>query len=351
MSTTDQSDSRKLFHAACAGKNFSRPPFWVMRQAGRYLPEYRALKEKHSFLEIVKTPELAVEASLQPIRRFGFDCSIIFSDILVVCEAIGIKYDFKDGGGIILEKKISSCADIDALDASPENIRKKLFYVADALKILRGHLPQKAVLGFCGAPFTLAAYMVEGQSSTDFSKYKKFFADEKNLFRALMDKLTAAVCEYVKMQIESGVDGIQIFDSHASLTPQGEYENFSGEWNKKILDTMRGKTNSILFANGMNSRFDEVVKEQADVYSVNSGTALSALTNKQKGEYALQGNLAADTLSFDTPQNVAKKTREILADMFGSGRHIFNLGHGIRPDAKLENVEAMCQTIKEFAEK
>lgn len=344
--TFEKMDSRERFHAALSGEKLERPPFWMMRQAGRYLPEYRELKERHGFLKIVQTPELAVEAALQPMRRFDFDCSILFSDILVMSEALGFPYSFKDGGGIELLKSVKNSADISEI--SPECVREKLDYVAQNLKLLRRELPKKAVLGFCAAPFTLAAYMIEGGSSQNFEKFKKFIVEERGLFEKLIDKLALASVEYLKMQIECGVDGFQIFDSHAANAPKDRYAEFSGKSIEFILKQISGTARSIVSVPCMTQRFGEICGLGADVYSLDSSAPLSQTMKTWLGHYALQGNLDPASLSNDAPEETSRKTRFVIEDMLNSGRHIFNLGHGIRPDAKIENVEAMCETVKSF---
>ena len=167
-------NSRELFKATVLGEKTIRPPFWLMRQAGRFLPEYRQLKKTYSFVEIVRTPELAVEATLQPIRRFNFDCAIVFSDILVVAEALGFPYSFKDTGGIALHKTVACERDIVEIEARIGDVAEHLSYVKSALNILRGELPDKAIYGFCGAPWTLACYLVEGENNVGFPKFVKF---------------------------------------------------------------------------------------------------------------------------------------------------------------------------------
>lgn len=345
----ERMDSRERFHAALSGEKLERPPFWMMRQAGRYLPEYRALKERHGFLKIVQTPELAVEAALQPMKRFDFDCSILFSDILVMSEALGFPYSFKDGGGIELLRSVKNSSDISGIEA--ESAVEKLQYVAQNLKLLRRALPQKGLIGFCASPFTLAAYMIEGGSSTGFEKFKKFISEERGLFEKLMDKITLASIEYLKMQIECGIDGFQIFDSHASLAPKDMYFEFSGKNIEFILRQTSGLARSIVSVPEMTSRFGEVCRMGADAYSLDSSKPLSQTMKTWKGFYALQGNLDPNSLSNDSPKEVARKTEFIISDMIPFGRHIFNLGHGIRPDAKIENVEAMCELVKNFAKK
>src|SRR5208283_749147 len=205
--------SRRRFLDACGCRAVDRPPVWLMRQAGRALPEYRELKQKHSFLELVQTPELAAEVTLQPIRRFGFDAAILFSDILVIPEALGQPYRFRDEGGIAMEFAIGSRADIERL-APADAVPARLAYVADTLRALKGELAgQKALLGFGGSPWTLASYMVEGGSSEDFARIKGLFYTDRPAFEALLDRLVLALIACFKMQIEAGADAIQIFDS------------------------------------------------------------------------------------------------------------------------------------------
>lgn len=339
-------NSRELFYDAASLKKTPRAPFWIMRQAGRYLPEYRALKEKHSFLEIVQTPELALEASLQPIRRFDFDCAIIFSDILVVSEALGFKYKFKDGGGIVLEKTVRCKSDIENI-APAEAVRARLQYVAKALKLLRDALPQKALLGFCGSPFTLGAYMFEGSSSTGFEDYKKFAFYNPELFEMFIQKLKDAIVEYAKMQAECGIDGFQIFDTHAALTPMCRYNQYSAKYSSAITKALKdADVKTILYARGMDFRFEELLDAQADIYSVDSKRNLSELADICGKKYALQGNLDENLLSCASPKEVEKSTLEILKS--APLGHILNLGHGIKPDAKLENVQSFVNTAKNY---
>ena len=337
-------NSRELFKATVLGEKTIRPPFWLMRQAGRFLPEYRQLKKTYSFVEIVRTPELAVEATLQPIRRFNFDCAIVFSDILVVAEALGFPYSFKDTGGIALHKTVACERDIVEIEARIGDVAEHLSYVKSALNILRGELPDKAIYGFCGAPWTLACYLVEGENNVGFPKFVKFCKTQYPLFVRLMSALTKASCAYANMQISTGIDAFQVFDSHSALTPEGEYFEYSGKWVSDIVETIATKATSVVFANGMSSRIAEVVKVGADFYSLDSSQKLSDV--RERFNVGVQGNLTPEMLSSASPREVALKTREIVDDMLPLGRHIFNLAHGIRPDAKLENVEAMCQAIR-----
>ena len=337
--------SRELFKATISGEQTPRPPVWLMRQAGRFLPEYRQLKKSYTFTEIVKNPELAVEATLQPIRRFDFDCAIIFSDILVVAEALGFEYQFKETGGISLLKTISSQRDIDEMQARVSTVCEHLSYVKTALEILRKELPNKAIYGFCGAPWTLACYMVQGENTAGFPKLLALKNERPDLFEKMMKIISQASSEYAKMQLSTGIDAFQIFDSHAGLTKQGTYFETSGKWVSKIVDDIKGNATSVVFANEMSNRLQEVVKCNADFYSLDASKKLSQV--RKEFDVGLQGNLPPEVLSNTTIEESKKRTSEIVDDMRPLRRHIFNLAHGIRPDAKLENVEAMCQAIRE----
>ena len=341
-------NSRELFKATVRGENTPRPPMWVMRQAGRFLPEYRDLKKSYTFTEIVQNPELAVEATLQPIRRFDFDCAIIFSDILVVAEALGFEYQFKDTGGIRLLKSVSNQSDIIEMKARLDEVCVHLQYVEKALTILRNELPHKAIYGFCGAPWTLACYLVQGENVAGFPKLLQFKKDRPDLFEQMMDVLTQASAKYAQMQVETGIDAFQIFDSHAGLSQNNDYYNISGKWISKIVDSIRNKVVSVVFANEMSNRLSEAIKCGADFYSLDATSKLSQI--RKNFDVGLQGNLPPDILSNATPQEVSRATRDVIEDMLPYKRHIFNLAHGIKPNAKLENVEAMCQAIKGYKE-
>ncbi|MDY6068241.1 MAG: uroporphyrinogen decarboxylase [Opitutales bacterium] len=337
-------DSRQLFCDAICGKKTERPPLWIMRQAGRYLPEYIALKERYGgFLNLVKTPELALQAALQPIERFGFDCAILFSDILVLSEALGYGYNFIDGKGLVFKGRISSKKDVENLNV--DDVCEKLEYVLDALKLLRNALPKKAVLGFSASPFTLGAYLIEGESSKDFPRYKAFMKNEPELFAMLMQKLSAAVGLYVKAQLKCNADAIQIFDSHSHLLCAENYWENSGKYIKAAFAELPKNAKTILFALNASDIFGEMLNVKASAYSVNCGVKLSRLKAAHNGRYALQGNLNNAMLEFSTPRELAQKAAEIVEDMKNIGGHIFNLGHGITPNAKLENVYALCNAV------
>ncbi len=343
-------NSRELFLSALSGCKTCRPPFWIMRQAGRYLPEYRKLKEKWGFLGIVKNPEASVEAALQPIRRFDFDCAIVFSDILALSEALGYPYGFADGGGIFLPKRISSPGDIDSLLPAGA-VGEKLSYVAESIKLLRAELPNKGLIGFSASPWTLASYMVEGGGSKDgFRKFLEFAKSFPGEFASLMEKLSAAVAEYLKMQCECGIDAFQIFDSNASFAEENRYGELSGKYIESVLESVGGGVKSILYLGDFGKRFGEAARIGADAYSLGPSVSLGQIKESFPNVRSLQGNLDPKLLERAAPELIASETRALIEDMAPRGGHIFNLGGGITPQAKIENVEALAETVRKFGE-
>jgi len=356
--------SRDRFLAACACQPLTRPPLWVMRQAGRYLPEYRALKERHSFLQMVRTPELALEVTLQPLRRFpGLDAAILFSDILVIPEALGQPYAFRDTGGIAMAHRLDSRAAVEAL-AAPDAIDEKLSYVFDALRLIRRELGNnggenpidpKALLGFGGSPWTLASYMVEGGSSDDFARIKSLFYTDRALFDALLGKLTAALIRYFTRQIEAGADAIQIFDSWGGIIAGPDYEAASLRWIREIIAALPQQFPVILYAKGGTPQLDAQAQSGARVLSVDWTADLAkvrrnlppTVDDRASTPVAVQGNLDP-VLMQTTPEIVAREAGRLLDSMRGLPGHIFNLGHGITPQAKLSCMQALVDTVTQW---
>lgn len=315
-----------------------------MRQAGRALPEYRALKEKHSFLELVQTPELATEVTLQPIRRFGFDAAVLFSDILVLAEALGQGYHFREQGGIAMEFTLETAADVARLETGA--VRQRLDYVARALPLIKQELAGRtALLGFCGAPWTMANFMVEGGSSREFTRARALFYTDRPLFNALMEKLAVATTDYLLMQIEAGADAVQIFDTLAGLLPPEHYEAASGQWIRRIVAGLGGRVPVILFAKGMNTNFEALLSTGAPALGIDWAISLGELARRLPANVAVQGNLDPVLLT-TTPAVVAAETTRLLTAMRGRPGHIFNLGHGVTPQARLENIESLVNTVR-----
>lgn len=336
--------NRERFLNACLSKPVDHPPIWLMRQAGRVLPEYRALKEKHSFLELVQTPELAAEVTLQPIRRFDFDAAILFSDILVVPEALGQRYHFRESGGVEMEFSLKSTQDIERLD--PAAVQERLQYVARALPIIKQELGNRtALLGFAGSPWTLANFMMEGGSAKDYSKAKALFYSDPTLFSLLMEKLTLAVTDFLQMQIDAGVDAIQIFDSLGGVLAESIFPPASAHWITNIIAALEGQVPVIVFSKGANGSWDALRKTGANVLSVDWTVRLPDIRQRLPESIALQGNLDPFLLT-TTPRIVASEAGHILNEMRGHHGYIFNLGHGVPPTAKLENIEALITTVR-----
>jgi len=336
--------SRERFLSACAGKPLERPPLWIMRQAGRYLPEYRALKEKSSFLEMVRTPELATEVTLQPLRRFALDAAILFSDILVIPEALGQPYHFREGGGIEMEFALDSTERISGL-APASAVPERLDYVARTLRLLRTELAGRhALLGFGGSPWTLATYMVEGGSSDEFARSKRLFYSDRALFGTLMERLTEALIAYFKMQIEAGADAIQIFDSWGGAIAGPDYEEASLRWIRRIVAALPADFPVILYARGTAAQLDAQAASGVRALSLDWTQDLAAIRRRLPASLVLQGNLDPVLLS-TTPEIVTRETRRLLEAVGGRPGHIFNLGHGITPDARIDCVEALVATV------
>ena len=338
--------SRERFVAAARCLPVDRPPVWLMRQAGRCLPEYRALKEKYTFVELVRTPELAAEVTLQPIRRFGFDGAVLFSDILVIPEAMGQEYRFRETGGIQMEFAVRSAEDIRRLE--PDRVVERLQYVAQALALIKPALNgQTALLGFAGSPWTLANYMVEGSSGHEPLLAKTLFYTEPRLFEELMEKLTRAVAEFLKLQIACGVDAVQIFDSSGGLLADNVFDAASGRWMREIVSAINDRVPAIVFSRGTHGKWTKLVATGANVLSVDWTQPLAEVRRLLPENVGVQGNLDPALLT-TTPEVVAAETAGILREMRGLQGHIFNLGHGVPPAAKLECIQALVDTVRNF---
>ena len=338
---------RQRFLSALHCRPVDYPPVWLMRQAGRVLPEYRALKEKHSFLEMVQSPTLAAEVTLQPIRRFGFDAAILFSDILVISEALGQGYNFRDGGGIQMDFAIESAADIDRLDA--RRVTDHLSYVSQTLSILRRELgEERALIGFAGSPWTLANFMLEGGSTREFTKAKALFYENPALFNRLAEILTTAVIEFLKLQIQAGADAVQVFDSLGGLLADNVFEPASCRWIRTIVASLEKQAPVIVFSKGTHGNWDALVGTGANVLGLDWTVNMARVSRELPETVGLQGNLDPAVLQ-TTPEVAARETGRILAEMRNRPGHIFNLGHGVPPGAKLENIESMIHTIRKTA--
>ncbi len=346
-SGTNPLTGQERFLSACHCLPVDRPPVWLMRQAGRALPEYRKLRERYSFVQLVSTPDLATEVTLQPIRRFGFDAAILFSDILVVAEAMGQSYGFADGGGIAMSFAVRTPADLRRLQS--EGAVSKLDYVRSALPLIKRELSAKAALiGFAGSPWTVANFMVQGGSSKDFAGTQLLKKENPSLFLALLEQLSQVTAEYLEMQIDAGAEAVQLFDTLGGLLAPEEYEEFSGRWLSDITARIRGRVPVIVFAKGQVQNWPVFAKAGAQVLGVDASVPLAKIRKALPSTMAVQGNLEP-TLLLGEPSHVESATRELLESMRGLGGHIVNLGHGVLPEARLECIEALVRTVRTFA--
>jgi uroporphyrinogen decarboxylase len=324
-------------------KNTERPPIWIMRQAGRYMPEYRALRAKHSFMNLCHQPELAAEVTMLPIRAFDMDAAILFSDILVIAEAFGVGLHFEEGVGPIIERPLRTKQDI--VDLPKINIEEKLQYVANAIKLLKPQL-NKPLIGFSGAPFTVASYMIEGGSSRDLKKTKQWLLRDKESFHQLLEKITHSTIEYLKMQIAAGVQAVQIFDSWAHVLGHAQFREFSLAYLEKILKGIQ-KFNVpvILFCRGASVFGPQLAEISPAAISLDWQCDITHMRKTISKKIALQGNLDPDIL-YSSTKDIQKEAKRLLDGMKGEPGYIFNLGHGIHPDISTDAVRALVECVK-----
>lgn len=327
-----------------------RTPIWIMRQAGRYLPEYMEVREKHNFIEVCKTPELATEVTLQPIRRFGFDAAILFSDILVIPEAMGQKLEFLENHGPKLSPQILSMKDIGKLNLN--DIESRLSYVGDAIKMITRELNGKTpLIGFSGSPFTLATYMIEGKPTRNFRFIKEMLYKTPDNLISLLDMLTEAVTRYLVMQIKAGVQAVQIFDTWGGILPVHLYEPFSARFMKHIAKELnRFDVPVTLFSKGGIELARQLSDSEAAMIGIDWMTSLGDAKQLLGDKFALQGNL--DPTALYGSRDIIRREVIRILEVFGpESGHVFNLGHGILPDIPVDNVYFLVDTVRKESEK
>ncbi len=341
-----------LFLRALRREPTERRPIWLMRQAGRYLPEYRATRARAgSFLDLAGNPELACEVTLQPIERYGFDAAILFSDILILPHAMGLGLGFEPGEGPYFERPIRSPADIRALP-SPDPT-EDTGYVMEAVRLIRASLPdQVPLIGFAGSPWTVATYMIEGRSSKDFATAKRLLLEEPVAALALMDHLADATVNYLAAQVEAGADALMIFDSWGGALSPNLYRDFSLASQQRIVQRLRDRcpdTPLILFGKGCGQHLEALADTGCDGLGVDWTVDLGTARRLVGDRVALQGNLDPAVL-MTSPASIQREARRVLSS-FGDGPgHIFNLGHGITPLVPPEHVEALVAAVRDASE-
>ena len=338
-------NGRQRFLAALNCQPVDRPPVWMMRQAGRTLPEYRALRADHDFLTVMKTPELATEVTMQPVRRFDVDAAILFSDILNIPEAMGQTLRFQPGGPT-LEPTVNNAADVAKL--KPVQVEQDLSYVGETLGMLRAELgDEKALLGFCGAPFTLACYMVEGAGTRRFSRIKPFLYQQPDTARELLNKLADVVIAHLRYQLASGADAVQLFDTWAGELGSDDYARHVQPINERILAEVSQDGPILLYLRNGAHLFDQSLSSAAHGYAldwrVDLGQAAATL-GRGTPKRCLQGNMDPVHL-FAPPEAIAAEVRAMHAAVGGQTGHIFNLGHGLLPDTPIEGIKAFVDAV------
>jgi uroporphyrinogen decarboxylase len=343
-----QTTSEHRLIRAARRQPVDRPPVWIMRQAGRYMPEFRAIRSKVDFLTLCKTPDLAIEVSMQPVEHIGVDAAIIFSDILIPVEPMGMAVRFDDKGPH-LDNPLRSVADIERLrvPVASETVPFLGEAISGLKRELAGRLP---VIGFCGAPWTLAAYMVEGGGSKNYSHIKGLMYTDPAAFHRLMDKLADTLIDYLRLQIAAGADIVQIFESWGGYLSPRDYREFALPATKRIIAGVKdlGKP-VILYMNGAGHVLADLADSGADVVGIDWRIELADAFAAVGDRVALQGNMDPCRL-YGSPESIRAEVRRLASSVAGRPGHIFNLGHGILPDVPVAHAQAFVRAVQELAD-
>lgn len=336
-----------IFLKVLRGEKVGRTPVWMMRQAGRYLPEYRQTRaQAGDFMDLCRNTELACEVTLQPLRRYPLDAAILFSDILTIPDAMGLGLSFVKGEGPQFARTIRTLAEAEALSLPPEG---SLDYVYNAVRLIRQELNNAVpLIGFAGSPWTLATYMIEGKGSRDHARAKALAFSEPETIHILLNKLTTAVSQYLQRQIQAGAQAIMLFDSWGGTLPYWAYEEFSLQYMRRILSELPKEVPTILFTKGGGQWLAQMKNSGANAIGLDWTTSLAHARSILGENIALQGNLDPAIL-LSNPRTIREAVARTLADYGKGDRHIFNLGHGITPDVPPENAKAMIEAVHELS--
>lgn len=334
-----------LFLKALNNETVERPPVWMMRQAGRYLPEFRALREKYDFFTRCKTPELASEITVQPIRIVKPDAAILFSDILVVPQAMGIDVELEDGIGPVLPNPIRSLKDVEQVRIP--DINESLGYVMDAIDMTKDMLNNEVpLIGFAGSPWTIFCYAVEGKGSKSFDKAKGFCFSEPVAAHLLLQKITDTTIAYLKEKVKHGVNAVQIFDSWGGMLSPTDYQEFSWQYINQIVEALAPETKVIVFGKGCWFALNDMAKSKASALGVDWTCSPRNARYLTGGKITLQGNFDPSRLLSPIP-TIKKMVHEMI-DEFGKDNYIVNLGHGILPNIPVDHAKAFIEAVKEY---
>lgn len=330
------------------GEATERTPVWMMRQAGRYLPEYMVLREKYGFFERCQTPELACAITLQPVDIIGVDAAILFSDILVVPQAMGLEVQLIESKGPVLPDPIKNVNDLNRVRVP--DVNEALGYVFEAIKLIKQELNGRVpLIGFAGAPWTLLCYMVQGKGSKTFDEAKAFCYTQPELAHRLLQMITDTTIAYLKEQVKAGADTVQLFDSWGGLLSPGDFENLSLQYMRQIVAALKDSVPTIVFAKGAWHSLDAMAATGAQGLGIDWCITPQLARQFARNNVTLQGNF--DPAKLLSPIPVIKKEVTAMLDAFGPGRHIANLGHGILPNVPVDHARAFVDTVKEYRHK
>jgi uroporphyrinogen decarboxylase len=337
------------FLKACRRENVDCTPVWMMRQAGRYLPEYREIRAKHSFLEMCKTPELAAEVTIQPVRRYEIDAAIIFADILLPLEPMGVGLEFAKGEGPVIHNPVRTMADVERL--KPVEAATQIEYLMKAIRIVLKELDGRVpLIGFTGAPFTLASYIIEGGGSRNYEHAKAMMFAEPKTWHKLMEHLTGVIINYLNAQIDTGVQAVQVFDSWVGALGPSDYREFVLPHQKNVIAGIKRSVPLIHFAHGATHLLEMVSEAGGDVIGLDWRCDLDQAWKRVGHAKAVQGNLDPVSL-FGSREFIRKRTKEILDRAEGRNGHIMNLGHGILQQTPLDHAEEFINATHELSKR
>lgn len=339
--------ANETFLQACRREQVEHTPVWLMRQAGRYMKEYMAIREKHSFLEMCRKPELACEVTLQPIKAFELDAAIIFADILLPLEGMGINLEFAKNEGPVISNPVRTSKDIDAVRIiEPE---ADVPYLLKAIQMVRAELNGKVpLIGFSGAPFTLASYIIEGGGSRNYIHTKSIIYNDPGAWRTLMEKITEIIIRYLNAQVKAGAQALQLFDSWVGCLGPDDYREFALPYTKKIIESVDKSVPFINFSTNTGTYLEVLKEAGGDVIGVDWKVRLDEAWGRIGHDKAIQGNLDPVVL-FGPVNEIRKRAKEIIDMAGGRPGHIFNLGHGIILGTPVDNVRALVDAVHEFS--
>lgn len=334
-----------LFLRALNGEVVARPPVWMMRQAGRYLPEFMAIREKYDFFTRCQTPDLASEITVQPIRRYHMDAAILFSDILVIPQAMGIEVEMRPNFGPYLPNPIRSAKAVE--NTIVPDIEESLGYVLKAIEATKEKLADEVpLIGFAGSPWTILCYAVQGQGSKNFDKAKAFCFTEPIAAHKLLQKITDTTIAYLKAKVKAGVNAVQVFDSWGGMLSPEDYQTFSWQYIQQIIDALKPEAPVIVFGKGCWFALDKMATSGSSALGVDWTCSPSTARKLTGGRITLQGNFDPSRL-LSPPKEIQRRVKEMI-DAFGKDRYIVNLGHGILPNIPVENAQAFIEAVQNY---